>query len=151
MLDQERVVAILEILKLSDEGKKNASKIIQNYFRSRKYMGAQDRKFISDVVWNIMRHRNKVRWHLNNINAEIIPENEVILELYFLDKKYKNNITKIKNLFIVKFSDYKIFTDNHFNFLNILIFDNFYNNKMPDDVYYELPSFLLDSVKKKFS
>ena len=150
MLDQERVVAILEILKLSDEGKKIASKIVQNYFRSRKYMGAQDRKFISEVVWNIMRHRNKVRWHLNNINAEIIPENEVILELYFLDKKYKNNITKIKNLFIVKFSDYKIFTDNHFNFLNILIFDNFYNNKMPDDVYYELPSFLLDSVKKSF-
>ena len=117
MLDQERVVAILEILKLSDEGKKIVSKIVQNYFRSRKYMGAQDRKFISEVVWNIMRHRNKVRWHLNNINAEIIPENEVILELYFLDKKYKKNITKIKNLFIVKFSDYKIFTDNHFNFL----------------------------------
>ena len=81
MLDQERIIAILEILKLSDEGKKVASKIVQNYFRSRKYMGAQDRKFISDVVWNIMRHRDKFKWHLNNINAEIIPENEVILEL----------------------------------------------------------------------
>ena len=150
MLDQERIIAILEILKLSDEGKKVASKIVQNYFRSRKYMGAQDRKFISDVVWNIMRHRDKFKWHLNNINAEIIPENEVILELYFLDEKYKNNITKIKNLFIIKYSDYKIFTDNHFDFLNNLSFDGFYNNKMPDDIYYELPSFLLDSIKKGF-
>ena len=150
MLDQERIIAILEILKLSDEGKKVASKIVQNYFRSRKYMGAQDRKFISDVVWNIMRHRDKFKWHLNNINAEIIHENEVILELYFLDEKYKNNITKIKNLFIIKYSDYKIFTDNHFDFLNNLSFDGFYNNKMPDDIYYELPSFLLDSIKKGF-
>ena len=94
MLDQERVFAILEILKLSEEGKKVASKLVQNYFRSRKHMGAQDRKFISDVVWNIMRHRNKFRWHLNNINAEITLENEVVLELYFLDEKYKNNIKK---------------------------------------------------------
>ena len=150
MLDQERIIAILEILKLSDEGKKVASKIVQNYFRSRKYMGAQDRKFISDVVWNIMRHRDKFKWHLNNINAEIIHENEVILELYFLDEKYKNNITKIKNLFIIKYSDYKIFIDNHFDFLNNLSFDDFYNNKMPDDIYYELPGFLLDSIKKGF-
>ena len=150
MLDQERIIAILEILKLSDEGKKVVSKIVQNYFRSRKYMGAQDRKFISDIVWNIMRHRNKFKWHLNNINAEIIHENEVILELYFLDEKYKNNITKIKNLFIIKYSDYKIFTDNHFDFLNNLSFDGFYNNKMPDDIYYELPGFLLDSIKKGF-
>ena len=150
MLDQERIIAILEILKLSDEGKKVASKIVQNYFRSRKYMGAQDRKFISDVVWNIMRHRDKFKWHLNNINAEIIHENEVILELYFLDEKYKNNITKIKNLFIIKYSDYKIFIDNHFDFLNNLSCDDFYNNKMPDDIYYELPGFLLDSIKKGF-
>ena len=150
MLDQERIISILEILKLSDEGKKVASKIVQNYFRSRKYMGAQDRKFISDVVWNIMRHRDKFKWHLNNINAEIIYENEVILELYFLDEKYKNNIIKIKNLFIIKYSDYKIFTDNYFDFLNNLSFDDFYNNKMPDDIYYELPGFLLDSIKKGF-
>ena len=150
MLDQERVFAILEILKLSEEGKKVVSKLVQNYFRSRKYMGAQDRKFISDVVWNILRHREKFRWHLNNINAEITTENEVILELYFLDEKYKKNITKIKNLFIIKYSDYKIFADNHFDFLNNLSFDGFYNNKMPDDIYYELPSFLLDSIKKSF-
>ena len=83
-------------------------------------MGAQDRKFISNVVWNILRHREKFRWHLNNINAEITTENEVILELYFLDEKYKKNITKIKNLFIIKYSDYKVFADNHFNFLNNL-------------------------------
>ena len=136
MLDQERVFAILEILRLSDEGNKVFSKLVQSYFRSRKYMGAQDRKFISNVVWNILRHREKFRWHLNNINAEITTENEVILELYFLDEKYKKNITKIKNLFIIKYSDYKIFADNHFDFLNNLSFDGFYNNKMPDDVYY---------------
>ena len=51
---------------------------------------------------------------------------------------------------MIKYSDYKIFTDNHFDFLNNLSFDDFYNNKMPDDIYYELPGFLLDSIKKGF-
>jgi hypothetical protein len=43
MLDQERIYSILELLKLFDNSDKIASNLVQNFFRSRKYMGSKDR------------------------------------------------------------------------------------------------------------
>ena len=34
------------------------------------------------------------------------------------------------------------------HFLESLNFDGFYNDKMPEPVYYELPEYLITSVKK---
>ena len=60
MLDQERIYSIIELLKLFDNSDKIASNLVQNFFRSRKYMGSKDRKFISSSFWNILRHRSKI-------------------------------------------------------------------------------------------
>ena len=66
MLDYERVLCVLELLKSFDDGSKVASKLVQNYFRSNKNLGSRDRKFISCIFWNIIKHRNKINWHLKN-------------------------------------------------------------------------------------
>ena len=150
MLEQERIQSILEVLHLYDESKKVLSKITNSYFRSRKYMGSQDRKFVSNSIWNIIKHRNKIKWHLYNINIEITFENEIILELFFLNKKYKDNLLEIKNLFLVKYSNLKTYKEQDLDFLNYLKIDTFYHHEMPEHVYFELPDFLLKSIKKSF-
>ncbi len=150
MLEQERIQSILEILQLYNNSKNVLSKITNTYFRSRKYMGSQDRKFVSNTLWNIIKHRNKIKWHLNNIDIKITFENEIILGLFFLNEKYKGNFSEIKHLFIVKYSNIKIYGDHDLDFLNYLKIDKFYHDEMPEEVYFELPHFLLKSIKNAF-
>ena len=151
MLDQERIFSILELLKLFDNSNKLASKLVQNFFRSRKDMGSKDRKFISNSFWNILRYLSKIEWHLTFLNLEITNEKKLMLELFFLNSHHKKNLLEINKLFILKCRDFKIYTNEDLDFLNDLIFDDFYNNKMPEHIFYELPEYLIDSVKKKFS
>ena len=148
MLVQERIFAILELLKLSYQGNNVITSRVQSYFRARKFIGSKDRNFISSCFWNIIRHRSKIRWHIKNIDVDRTIENEIILELYFLNLKYQNNIEEIKNIFLVKYKDIKKINKNELQFLDHLSFDGFYNNKMPDDIFYELPNFLLESIKR---
>lgn len=150
MLDQERVFSILELLELFDNSNKLASNLVQNFFRSRKNMGSKDRKFVSNSFWNILRYRSKIEWHLTFLSLEVTNERKLILELFFLNSYYKKNILEINKLFILKCKDFKIFTNEDLDFLKDLIFDDFYNNKMPEHIFYELPEYLIDSVKKSF-
>ena len=150
MLDSDRVSCVLELLKSFDHGSKIASKLIQNYFRSNKNIGSKDRKFISNCFWNIIKHRNKINWHLKNHNIKVTFERQIILELFFLNVDYKNDLPKIKNFFFLNNKLNKNFKDDNLQFLEYLNFEKFINSEMPECVFYELPDFLLESIKRNF-
>ena len=150
MLDSDRVSCVLELLKSFDHGSKIASKLIQNYFRSNKNIGSKDRKFISNCFWNIIKHRNKINWHLNNHNLRVTFERQIILELFFLNVDYKNDLPKIKKFFFLNNKLNKNFKDDNLQFLEYLNFEKFINSEMPECVFYELPDFLLDGLKRNF-
>jgi len=150
MLDSDRISCILELLKSFDHGSKIASKLIQNYFRSNKNIGSKDRKFISNCFWNIIKHRNKINWHLTNHNLKVTFERQIILELFFLNVDYKNDLPKIKKFFFLNNKLNKNVTDDKLKFLENLNFKKFINSEMPEYVYYELPDFLLTSLKRNF-
>ncbi len=150
MLDQERIFSVLELLNLLNQSNKIARKLLQSYFRSKKYIGSKDRKFISNSFWNILRHRYKIHWHLNYLNLEVTFEKEMMLELFFLNKDYCNNTSKIRQLFILKYKEIKIFHDVDLDFLKRLNCKEFYNKEMPEHIFYELPKYLLKSLKNSF-
>ena len=150
MLDYDRVSCVLELLKSFDNKSKIASKLVQNYFRSNRNIGSKDRKFISNCFWNIIKHRNKINWHLKNINLTVTYERQIILELFFLNVNYRNDLPKIKNLFLLHFKSNKACKDNDLDLLKYLNFNKFYDQDMPEDVFYELPAFLLKSIKRNF-
>ncbi len=150
MFDQERIYSVLEILNLLNQSNKIASKLLQNYFRSKKFIGSNDRRFISKCFWNILRHRYKIHWHLDCLNLEVTFEKEIMLELFFLNKEYCNNVSKITQLFILKCKEIKKFDYDDLEFLNRLDFDQFYNKGMPEHIFYELPKYLLKSLKNGF-
>ena len=150
MLDYERVSCVLELLKSFDHRSKVASKLIQNYFRSNKNIGSKDRKFISNCFWNIIKHRNKINWHLKTHNLKVNFERQIILELFFLNVDYKNDLPKIKKLIFSNNKLNKNFKDNNFQFLENSNFEKFTNSEMPEYVHYELPEFLLKSIKRNF-
>ena len=150
MFDSDRVSCVLELLKSFDYGYKIASKLIQNYFRSNKNIGSKDRKFISNCFWNIIKHRNKINWHLKNNNIQVNFERQIILELFFLNVDYKNDLQKIKNFFFLNNKLNKNFKDDNLQFLEYLSFEKFINSEMPECVFYELQDFLLESIKRNF-
>tara|TARA_B100000989_G_C19499674_1_gene453658 strand:+ start:354 stop:1685 length:1332 start_codon:yes stop_codon:yes gene_type:complete len=150
MLDYSRLICVLELLKSFDSSHKIASKIVQNYFRSNKNLGSRDRKFISSIFWNIIKNRNKIHWHIKNLNFKITYERQVFLELFFLNKDYKNDLHKIKKNFFSHFKSNKIFKDKDLDLLKNLHFNKFFNKDMPIHVFYELPVFLLQSIKRNF-
>ena len=150
MLDSDRVLCVLELLKSFNHGSKIASKLVQNYFRSNKNIGSKDRKFISNCFWNIIKHRNKINWHLSNHNLRVTFERQIILELFFLNVDFKNDLPKIKNIFFLNNKLNKNFKDDNLQFLEYLNFEKFINSEMPEYVCYELPDFLLASIKRNF-
>ena len=54
--------AVLELITEIFKDKDPADKIINVYLRERKYIGSKDRKFITDIVWQIIRHRRKLEF-----------------------------------------------------------------------------------------
>ena len=150
MRDKDRIIKVLELLDTFDNSKKVASKIVNSFFRSKKFIGSKDRKFISKSFWNILRNRYKIKWHLENLNLKNINPYEVILELFFLNEDYKNNFIKIKNLLILLSQTNQNFSGISLDFLDSELFKNFNHPNMPDHVHYELQEFLLNSIQSSF-
>jgi 16S rRNA (cytosine967-C5)-methyltransferase len=62
MQENARWQAILELYSDISEDKKPADNIINEYFRSRRYIGGGDRRFITDHIWRIVRSRRKLEF-----------------------------------------------------------------------------------------
>ena len=69
--------AVLELITEVFKDKQPADKIINTYLRERKYIGSKDRKFITDIVWQIIRHRRKLEFDAQSTESRRIL-------LYFL-------------------------------------------------------------------
>ncbi|NUN69769.1 MAG: class I SAM-dependent methyltransferase [Bacteroidetes bacterium] len=52
---------------------KPADRHIDLFFRSRKYLGSKDRRFIAETVYGMLRHRTRIAWMLSETG---IPEEE---------------------------------------------------------------------------
>lgn len=57
-----RYQAVYELVKQIFQDKIPADIIINDYVRKRKYIGSKDRRFIVDIVWDIIRHRMRLEF-----------------------------------------------------------------------------------------
>ncbi|MBR1949192.1 MAG: RsmB/NOP family class I SAM-dependent RNA methyltransferase [Alphaproteobacteria bacterium] len=85
-----RYQAILEILTEVFKDKTPADKIINDYMRQKKYIGSKDRRFISDMVWHIIRNRQKLVFDAGSSDARkiLLYANKDKLTEIFDDSKY---------------------------------------------------------------
>ncbi len=72
MQNGARYQAVLEILMEVFEDKIPADKIINEYLRSRKYIGSKDRRFIIDLVWYVVRNRMKLSFDAKSNDARSV-------------------------------------------------------------------------------
>ena len=99
--------AVLEILQKVLQDQYPADNIIKEYMRNRKYIGSKDRKFITNTVWDIIRHRSRLEFdcgccearmllltYLKNEDFDIIADGSE----YGLSPLTKDEKNKLQNL-----------------------------------------------------
>ena len=64
--------AVLEILEKVLQDQYPADNIIKDYMRARKYIGSKDRKFVTNTVWDIIRHRSRLEFDCGCCKARML-------------------------------------------------------------------------------
>ena len=85
-----RYQAVLEILTEIFQDKIPADKIINDYLRQKKYIGSKDRRFITNMVWHIIRNRQKLEFDTqsSDVRRILLYANKDKISEIFDDSKY---------------------------------------------------------------
>ncbi|WP_343559726.1 RsmB/NOP family class I SAM-dependent RNA methyltransferase [Kiloniella sp. b19] len=68
MTPEGRYAAVLEVLELGlNEPGKPVEQILQGYTRSRRFIGSKDRRFIAELLFDLMRSRARLGWHVARV------------------------------------------------------------------------------------
>ena len=78
-----RIQAAIEILDTIYSANEPTERLIDFYFRKRRYAGSSDRRAIKDFVYNILRHISRLNWWIKLVDKEleIKPRIQIIAEL----------------------------------------------------------------------
>jgi 16S rRNA (cytosine967-C5)-methyltransferase len=89
-----RIQATVEILAETWSGKEPPDRIVDDYFRKRRYAGSSDRRAINDMLYRVIRHRARLDWWIGRTGstAEPGPRTRVIAELALEDKSSPDHI-----------------------------------------------------------
>jgi len=81
-----RLSAAIDLLHaVVDQPRRPADGIAADFFRSRRYIGASDRRAISDLAWGVLRQRLRLEWWLNEVGARITPRLLVLAHLVLVE------------------------------------------------------------------
>ncbi len=81
MKPASRINATIEILESTQRARVPLNKCVGDYMRPRRYIGAKDRKDISERIYNITRAYARISWWLKKLEIEDTPRNRIIIWL----------------------------------------------------------------------
>ena len=128
MQESARYQAIFEIIEQVFSDKQPADNILNSYFRERRYIGSKDRRFISENVWDIIRHRRRLEFEAQSTSIRklmIVWAKNKSLETVFGGGQYGMPILSKEE------TDW---------------LDNLPENPYPQDVEAECPQWLFDKI-----
>lgn len=79
MTPSARVQATIELLSLLEETRAPADRIVQEYFRQRRFIGSKDRRAISERLFAVLRARARLDWWLARFGCEEIDARARVL------------------------------------------------------------------------
>ncbi len=90
MTPAARLQAAIDLVSELDTFSKPGDVVVQQYFRTRRYIGSKDRRAIAERVWRIVRHHARLGWRLTNGSSSsrlkvladaMLTENETLASL----------------------------------------------------------------------
>ncbi len=79
MTPSARTQAAIEILDSLEATKAPADRIVQDYFRQRRFIGSKDRRAISEMIFGVMRARARLDWWLDRAGAAALDARRRVL------------------------------------------------------------------------
>ena len=73
MTPAARLAASIDLLAAIDASPRPADAVANEFFRTRRYIGAADRRAVSDVAWDALRAPRRLAWWLARAGAEPTP------------------------------------------------------------------------------
>ena len=64
-----RIQAAIEVIGEIIGGDAPAERVLRRFFRARRYAGSKDRAAISELVYDVLRHRGRLDWHLDGAGS----------------------------------------------------------------------------------
>ncbi len=78
MRDAARIQTAIEILENIKQSRVPMDNALRDYLKNRRYIGSKDRKYIVEMVYDIVRATARLGWWLDKQQAEDTPRNRVI-------------------------------------------------------------------------
>jgi 16S rRNA (cytosine967-C5)-methyltransferase len=92
MQKNARIRSVIEVLEEEAKTPYPLDSIIAKYFRARKFIGAKDKKYIAELVYNIYRRRSELLYALEQVDAALSPRNIVIAALIIIEGDAAGNL-----------------------------------------------------------
>ncbi len=79
MLPSSRIKTVIELLEKIETSRVPMDTTIGDYMRSRRYIGAKDRRFIAERCYALARARARISWWLESVKTEDTPRSRVLV------------------------------------------------------------------------
>lgn len=86
MTPSARLAAVLDIGEIIESEKRPADILAATYFKARRYIGAKDRRAISDRLWGMLRRHSRLNWWLRHHRRQPDPRGRLLVDLAINDK-----------------------------------------------------------------
>lgn len=78
MRDSARIQTAIEILSKMRDANIPMDNVLRDYMRNRRYIGSKDRRYIVELVYDVVRSTARLGWWMNHLNHEDTPRARVI-------------------------------------------------------------------------
>jgi 16S rRNA (cytosine967-C5)-methyltransferase len=92
---ESRLAAVLELLTEIDTQSRPADQVAGAWLRARRYIGAKDRRAISDRVWGMLRRRARLDWWMAHIEQKSTPRGRLLADLVLADNMKPDTISPL--------------------------------------------------------
>lgn len=147
MRDAARIQTAIEILEKIKESNIPMDNTLRDYLHHRRYIGSKDRKYIVELVYNIVRATARLGWWLDHVKLEDTPRARIITYL-MLDGLSVHDVT-------IRFTGEKHcpepLSDQEQQAIEKLTGSNLVHDNMPEAVQVECPDWAEDKLRLIFS
>lgn len=80
-----RLAAAIEVLEAIEESGRPADQVASFYFKSRRYIGAKDRRAVTETVWRVLRRKARLNWWLTQFSPHLMDARARVLADMVID------------------------------------------------------------------
>ncbi len=138
MTPAAQIATTIEMLSEILVSDRPADGVISAYFRSHRYMGSNDRSYVMERLYRIMRHYHRLSWHLKEISAR----NLVLADMCMIRHQDPKDFFGSDKYSPDELSDKELVT------VSYLSKQRLHHRSMPEHIKLECPEWAVDSLKE---